>query len=320
MKRFFLILLCSCAMLFCKNREPLEPMYDHKGVDMRITKVVIPAAGYGTRFLPITKSIPKEMLPLFNKPALQNVIEESVASHVTDISLIVSKEKTAIRDYFTRDPEFEAMLKSVGKLNRLGDLPALIDQCNFSFINQPEMLGLADAISMAESTIHNEYFGVILPDMVVFDDQPCLKGLIEAAQKYEAIIIGVMEVPAEEMAAYGCIELGAQVADNLIEITDIIEKPKPGQAFSNLAIMGRYVFPPEIFNAFRSVPPLRGEIMLTDAIAYLAKQGHKVLAYKISGTCYDLGRPHGWLEANLRIGLESTEYGDYLRRAIAKLL
>ena len=286
---------------------------------MRVTKVVIPAAGYGTRFLPVTKAIPKEMLPIFNKPALQIVIEESVASGVTDISIIVSEDKEAIKNYFTRNTAFESMLKRAGKLDRLGNLNELIDQCQFSFINQPEMLGLAHAISMAKDHIDNEYFGVILPDMVVFGQDPCMQGLVQAAQKYEATIIGVMEVSAEEISAYGSIELGDKVEEHLIELTDVVEKPNPDKAYSNFAIMGRYVFSPVIFEAMEHIPLVKGEIQLTDAIAYLAKNGHRVLAYNISGKCFDLGRPHGWLEANLFVGLQSEQYAEYLRNVIRKI-
>lgn len=295
--------------------------YDQRGVDMRVIKVVIPAAGYGTRFLPETKSVPKELLPLLDKPVLQEVIEESVASEITDISIIVSEGKTAIQHYFTPNPQFDQILEKAGKLNRIESLNRLIDQCSFNFIDQPEMLGLAHAISMARPHIGNEYFGVILPDMVVFDEDPCMQGLVQAAQKYEATIIGVMEVPIAEISAYGSVKLGEQISENLIEITDLIEKPHPDKAYSNLAIMGRYVFSPAIFEAMEKVKPApNGEIPLTDAIVYLAQHGHTVLAYKIKGTCFDLGRPHGWLEANIFLGLQSPDYGDYIRRAITRMM
>ena len=287
---------------------------------MAITKVVIPAAGYGTRFLPITKAIPKEMLPLLNKPALQIVIEESIASDLTHFCIIMNDNKPAIKNYFTPDEPFRALLEKAGKLHYLKELSVLLEKSTFSYIAQPEMRGLGDAIQKAQSIIKNESFGVILPDMVKLDGEPCMKPLIEAAHEHNACVIAVMEVPLQEISSYGSIKVGKKLTDNLMEVTDIIEKPKPENAYSNYAIFGRYIFTPAIFKAIDETKPHAGEIQLTDAIALLAHQGHTVLAYKIEGNIFDLGRPPGWLAANLFLGMQSAEYGDQIRKLIGEVI
>ena len=183
------------------------------------------------------------------------------------------------------------------------------------------MLGLGHAIQMARPVINNELFGVLLPDMVVFADEPCMKPLIAAAQKHQATIIAVMEVPIQEISAYGSIKIGKKFSDNLMEIKDIVEKPSPQEAPSNMAILGRYIFTPAIFDAIEAITPhAKGEIQLTDAIALLARQGHKVLAYKVNGTIFDLGRPQGWLAANIFVGLHSPEYGEMVKKLVKEFI
>jgi len=294
---------------------------EQKGIDMTVRKVVIPAAGYGTRFLPITKAIPKEMIPLLNQPALQNIVEECNASGLHHINFIMNKDKPEIRKFFTSDFTFRSRVQKSGKGNLIEGIEKIISHSQFTYIKQPEMLGLGHAIMMAQPYIEKEMFGVALPDMVVFDTQPCMKPLVEAAQKHEAIVVAVMEVPMEEISSYGCIKIGAQLDDNLMEITDIIEKPKQQEAFSNLAILGRYVFTPAIFDAIEATAPhTSGEIQLTDAIALLARQGHKVLAYKVTGNVFDLGRPQGWLAANIFLGMQSKEFGAAVRELVKELI
>lgn len=274
-----------------------------KGVDMNITKVVIPAAGLGTRFLPITKSLPKEMLPLMNKPALQYIVQEALDSGVNHFCMVVSETKDAIKHYFSPDPTLHAHLAKHDKLYFTQELDEIIKQATFSYPLQREMRGLGDAILMAQPHIkENEFFGVMLPDDLMFcspEELPALKQLIDVAQREQAIIIAVMEVPMKDISAYGSIKIKSRLSDDIVEVEDIIEKPKPGEAFSNLAIVGRYIFSHHIFNAIEQTPPApNGEVQLTDAMVYLARNGHKVLAYKLKGTRFDTGRPEGWLAAN----------------------
>ncbi len=266
---------------------------------MNITKVIIPAAGLGTRFLPITKSIPKEMLPLLNKPALQYIVEEGLASGINHFCMIVSKTKPSIKQYFSPDKQLESQLTRINKIDRIKELNTVIEQSEFSYILQPEMRGLGDAVLMGKECMNNEYFGVILPDDLLFNSTPGIEQLKKVAQEHNTSVIAVVEVPKEEISSYGCVKIKNTLSDDLIEIEDVVEKPKPEEAFSNLAIVGRYIFSPTIFDAIEAIAPhAKGEVQLTDAITHLVKNGHKVLAYKIKGTRFDLGRPHGWLEAN----------------------
>lgn len=314
-----MLLSCMIAIPIAAIDYPI--IHEQKGLDMTVRKVVIPAAGYGSRFLPITKSIPKEMLPLLNQPALQTVIEESIASGLNHFCLVMNDNKPEIKDYFSYDFTFRSRVQRNGKGDLIADLEKLISHAQFTYIKQAEMLGLGHAIMMARPAIKKEMFGVVLPDMVVFDDEPCMKPLVQAAQEHGATVIAVMEVPMEEISSYGCIKIGKKFSDNLMEITDIIEKPQPEQAFSNLAILGRYVFSPAIFDAIDlTAPHASGEIQLTDAIALLARQGHKVLAYKVTGNIFDLGRPQGWLAANIFLGLQSPEFGEQIRESIKKMM
>lgn len=276
---------------------------------MNISTIVIPAAGFGTRFLPFTKSVPKELLPLLNKPAIQEIIEEGVRAGVFDFSIVISNEKRAIQDYLSPAPHRKQSLSRLGKGDLLAELDALINQCTFSFPLQREMRGLGHAILMAKENVKGGQFGVMLPDDLIFSKQPCMAQLAEVAKREAAAaVIGVMEVPPEEISAYGSIKIGTAIQRDIVEIVDIIEKPAPGKAFSNRAIVGRYVLPTAIFDAIETVSPTAsGEIQLTDAITYLIKQGHSVLAYTIKGTRFDLGRPAGWLAANMYVAEQLRE-------------
>ena len=266
---------------------------------MNISTIVIPAAGFGTRFLPFTKAVPKELLPLLNKPALQEIVEEGVHSGVKNFCIIISEEKQAIKSYFSHNEKLEAALSKTGKSGLLDSINQLIDHCTFSYPVQREMKGLGHAILMAKDCVKEDYFGVMLPDDIIVGDTPCMQQLIEVAQREQATVISVMEVPQEEISAYGSIKIGATINEDIVEVVDIIEKPKPEEAFSNLAIIGRYVLPIAIFKAIETITPqASGEIQLTDAITHLAQNGHKVLAYKIKGKRFDIGRPSGWLAAN----------------------
>ncbi len=286
---------------------------------MNIRKIVIPAAGFGTRFLPFTKSVPKELLPLVNKPALQQVIEEGLASDINNFCLIVNDNKPAIQDYFTRNKKLESALEKNNKQQLLQGINAIIDQSTFSYVIQQEMLGLGHAILLAKQTIGDEFFGVILPDDIIVSDPPCLKQLAKVAQEQQAIVIAVIQVPQEEISSYGIIKAGQTIENGLVEVVDIVEKPTAQQAFSNLAITGHYILSPAIFDAIEAiVPNTTGEIQLTDAIAHLIKNGHKVLALEIKGNRFDLGRPPGWFAANMYFGMKSHEYGKQIRDIVAQ--
>lgn len=269
---------------------------------MKITKAVVPAAGFGTRFLPWTKSIPKEMLPLLNKPAIQIIAEEIRDSNLSDCIIINAPSKHALVNYFKKSPDLEQFLQEKNKASLLSELDALLQKVSFSYIYQDQAKGLGHAILLAESAINDEYFGIALPDDIMISNPPGLAQLIAVAQKYNASVIAVQEVPQEAISAYGVVAVSHQLDELTFEITDMVEKPKPEDAPSNLAISGRYILSPAIFDALKEVKPsLGGEILLTDGMRAVLKGGERTLAYKIQGTRHDIGNPTGWLKANMHL-------------------
>jgi len=279
-----------------------------------ITKAIIPAAGLGTRFLPITKAIPKEMLPLLNKPAIQYIIEEGLASGITNFSLVTSKDKQAIADYFDYSPELSLFLKERGKSDLLTGLDRIIRNANFTYVRQPEPLGLGHAVWMARHTIGKEYFGIFLPDDIMINKKdPGLLQLIKIARQEKGSVIAVQEVPAECVSSYGVIAIKKQITPNLFQVSHMVEKPAQKDAPSNLAIIGRYVLSHKIFDSLNEISTYaEGELQLTDGISHMMKNNEKVFAYKIQGTRYDIGTPMGWLKANISMGLQTPEYAQSL--------
>lgn len=267
---------------------------------MKITKAVVPAAGFGTRFLPWTKSTPKEMLPLLNKPAIQVIAEEIRDSKLAECIIINAHYKQALVNFFKHSPELEQFLQEKNKISLVQELNELITQLSFSYVYQDEAKGLGHAISLVEEAVNNEYFGIALPDDIMISNPPGLAQLITVAQKYNASVIAVQEVPQEAVSAYGVVAVSQQLDDLTFEITGMVEKPKPQDAPSNLAISGRYVLSPAIFAALKDIKPtIGGEIQLTDGMLAMLKAGERVVAYKIQGTRHDIGNPTGWLKANM---------------------
>ncbi len=288
---------------------------------MKITKAIIPAAGLGTRFLPVTKAIPKEMIPLFNKPAIQEIVEECYASAINDLYFIISEQKEAIKKHFSKNESLLSLLQQNKKDYLITDLEKLINAIHIHYLEQREPKGLGDAILKARNEIGNEYFGILLPDDFIASERPTLASLMEIAQKEHASVIAVQEVPAHMLSSYGVISYTSLPSNThstpLHQITGVVEKPTPGSAPSNLAIVGRYVFSPDIFESLASIHASEGkELQLTDAIAHLIDSGHRVLAYTIQGRRFDTGNPVGWLEANLFYALQDPEHGA----AVKKLL
>ncbi len=278
---------------------------------MPISKIIIPAAGLGTRFLPITKTVPKELLPLLAKPALQEVVEEAIAAGIHDFYLVINEDKMAIKSYLTHPDDRHNRLKHNAS-SALKRLDALIASNNFHYLDQPEMRGLGHAISLAKNSIHDDFFGVILPDDLIFSDEPAIAQLMKKAERYKATIVAVMEVPRDQISAYGSIKPGNKIDDDMIEIIDIIEKPQPEKAFSNLGIIGRYIFTPAIFDAIAAITPLaRGEIQLTDAITHLAQTGHPVFAYKVKGQPLRYRPPRRMARSKYLCGTSFTRVWPY---------
>ncbi len=263
-----------------------------------INKCLFPAAGYGTRFLPATKSIPKEMLPILTKPLLQYGVEEAISAGMNTVAIVTSKYKKSIEDHFDTNTDIQNSINGSSKEELLKPLTNIIENCIFSYTRQLEMKGLGHAILTGETLIGNEPFAVILADdLCDSQNDSVLKQMVGLYEKYpNKCIVAIEEIPKENTHKYGVIA-GELIEDNLYKVNDMVEKPEPKDAPSNLAIIGRYILIPEIFNIIRDTKPGKGgEIQITDALLTLAKQG-KVLAYKFDGTRFDCGSMDGFVEA-----------------------
>jgi UTP--glucose-1-phosphate uridylyltransferase len=281
---------------------------------MEITKAVIPAAGLGTRFLPFTKAMPKEMIPLLNKPALQYIIEECYASEISNIVMITNKEKQAIANHFDYDVGLETILKEREKECLLTSLYKMLKHIHFTYIRQPEPLGLGHALWLARHTIGKEYFSVLLPDDIIVGKTPALAQMIRIARQEKASVIAVQEVPAEQTSSYGVISIKKQITPNLFHVSQVVEKPSQKDAPSNLAVIGRYVLSHKIFGALEEIEADKhGELQLTDGLTQMMHNNEKVFAYKVQGTRYDIGNPLGWIKAVIGCALQDPHYAPHIR-------
>ncbi len=285
---------------------------------MKIRKAVIPSAGYGTRFLPATKAQPKEMLAVLDKPLIQYSVEEAVGSGIEHIAVIVSRGKDALLDHFDRNPELEQFLKEKHKLEQLQEVERISGLADLHYIRQKDMLGLGHAILMAEEFVAGEPFAVLLPDDIFDCPVPCTKQLITAAEQYEASVIVLGRVDEEGTRKYGIIK-PHPVAERVFRVDDMIEKPGPDRAFSDLAIIGRYIFTPEIFQAIRDTEPdHRGEIQITDAIKLL-REKQPVYGYLFEGTRHDCGDKLGFLKGSVSLALKRPDYEEEFRAFLKDL-
>ncbi|WGG45418.1 UTP--glucose-1-phosphate uridylyltransferase GalU [Rossellomorea sp. DA94] len=278
----------------------------------KVRKAIIPAAGLGTRFLPATKAQPKEMLPIVDKPTIQYIIEEAVASGIEDIIIVTGRGKRAIEDHFDKSYELEETLAKKGKYEQLEEVQGISKLANIHYIRQKEPLGLGHAISCASRFIGDEPFAVLLGDDIVHSpENPCLKQLIDVYERYNSSVIGVQEVPEQEVSKYGVISIKQSGIDNgVFHINDLVEKPKVQEAPSNYAIMGRYVLRPEIFEILGSLKPGAGnEIQLTDAIKKL-NELQMVVGYEFDGDRHDVGDKFGFIKATLDFALERGDLRD----------
>ena len=263
-----------------------------------IKKCLFPVAGYGTRFLPATKAMPKEMLPIVNKPLVHYGVEEALDAGLFEIGFVTGRNKRAINDYFDTNYELENEISGSGKEALLSDIRNVIQKGTFSTTRQHEMLGLGHAILTGETLIGDEPFGVVLADDVCFgaDDQGVLSQMVSLYQQFRCTIVAIQEVPDDQVEKFGVIA-GDPIRDDLFRVTDMVEKPKKEDAPSNLAIIGRYILTPDIFNLIRKTPPGKnGEVQITDALLAQAKEGC-VMAYKFKGRRFDCGSISGFISA-----------------------
>lgn len=284
----------------------------------KITKAVIPAAGLGTRFLPLTKAMPKEMLPIFDKPAIQYIVEEAILSGIEDIIIVTGKGKRSIEDHFDNNFELEANLLKKGKFELLEKVRNS-SKIELHYIRQKEPKGLGHAVWTARKFIGNEPFAVLLGDDIVRSETPCLKQLIDQYDQKQSSIIGVQTVPEHQTHRYGIIEPAGR-NDRIYGVRNLVEKPLPGTAPSKLAIMGRYILTPEIFSFLEEQEiGAGGEVQLTDAIQKLNKL-QKVFAYNFEGKRYDVGEMIGFIRTTIEFALANKEYGSEIEEMMVELL
>ena len=280
---------------------------------MKIRKAIIPAAGLGTRFLPATKAMPKEMLPIVDKPTIQYIIEEAVASGIEDIIIVTGKGKRAIEDHFDYSFELEHNLTEKKKWKLLNEVRKSSEMAEIHYIRQKEPKGLGHAIWCARKFIGDEPFAVLLGDDIVEADVPCLKQMIDIYDTYQSSIVGVQPVEWDEVSRYGIVD-ASRVNDRVYQADALIEKPKPADAPSNLAIMGRYILTPDIFQLLEEqTEGVNGEIQLTDALSRLSEQ-EQILAYHFDGIRHDVGEKLGFIRTTIHYALQNDELkGDLLR-------
>ena len=288
---------------------------------MKIKKAIIPAAGLGTRFLPATKAQPKEMLPIVDKPTIQYIVEEAVASGIEDIIIVTGRTKKSIEDHFDKSVELEMELEKHGKDELLEIARSVSEIANIYYIRQKEPKGLGHAVLTAKTFIGDEPFAVLLGDDVITSEVPCLKQMMDMYEQYESTILGVQTVAEDQVNKYGIVQ-GAQVSDRIYTVENMVEKPKIGEAPSNVAVLGRYIITPAIFPLLeKQEAGAGGEIQLTDALCKLAGQ-EKMYAYDFIGRRYDVGSKIGFLQATVDFALDRADLRDefmtYLKEVVSK--
>ncbi|MFA5340662.1 MAG: UTP--glucose-1-phosphate uridylyltransferase GalU [Clostridia bacterium] len=278
----------------------------------RIRKAIIPAAGLGTRFLPATKATPKEMLPIVDTPAIQYIVEEAARSGIEDIVIISGRGKRAIEDHFDKSYELEDVLLKHNKLDELEEIRSISHMANIYYVRQKEARGLGHAIHCAKTFIGNEPFAVLLGDDLVYSEKPCLSQLIEAYEKYQSSIVGVQKVDMDKVSLYGIID-GDEIAPKVMKVKDLIEKPDKSSAPSNVAILGRYILEPQIFDILENQKPGKnGEIQLTDALKTLLGM-QDIYSFEFEGKRYDLGDKLGFVEATIEYALRREDLKQELK-------
>mgnify|MGYP001460018412 CR=1 FL=1 len=287
---------------------------------MKIRKAIIPAAGLGTRFLPATKAQPKEMLPIVDKPAIQYIVEEAIASGIEDIIIVTGRNKRAIEDHFDKSVELETMLHEKGNTELLRLVQDISNMVDIHYIRQKQPLGLGHAVLCARKFVGDEPFAVLLGDDIIDSDPPCLKRMIDLYERHGASIVAVQRVPWEDVDKYGIISPEDDSAQSYYRIADLVEKPDRESAPSNLAVIGRYIIHPDIFPLLEEVRPGRGgEIQLTDALRALNRH-QPMIAYPIEGKRYDIGDKFGYIEATIEFAMNRDDLRPQLKQYLTELV
>lgn len=284
-----------------------------------VRKAVIPVAGFGTRLLPVTKSVPKELLPVIDVPAIQVIVEECIASGIEEVIFITGRGKVGIEDHFDYHYELEKLLEERGQYDELEKVRRISSMIRTISVRQKKPLGLGHAIYCARDVIGDEHFMVLLPDDIISSDPPCTKQMLDVFEKYGEGVVSLMSVPEDEVSEYGIVD-GESWAPEMLRVRTLMEKPSEDIAPSNLAIIGRYLLPPVIFDYLaEATPDESGEIQLTDALAQLARE-KALIGYKFSGMRHDIGDKLGFLTANIEHGLQSDEIGEELKQYMREAL
>jgi UTP--glucose-1-phosphate uridylyltransferase len=285
---------------------------------MKVRRAVITAAGWGTRFLPITRSQPKEMLPVVDKPLIQYGVEEAIGSGIEQIIMVTSMNKRAIEDYFDRSSDLENFLERKGETALLAQMKRISGMVDICYVRQKEPLGLGQALLTAGKLIDDEPFALILPDDIIESEPPALKKMIAVFSKYQGSVIAVEKISGADTKKYGVIK-PEKIAPGIYQVLGLVEKPAPSAAPSRLGIVGRYILTPRIFEMLETTPPgAGGEIQLTDALQSLLKH-EKMFAYEVEGVRHDAGTPLGWLKANIALGLKHKSIGPELKKYLKTL-
>jgi UTP--glucose-1-phosphate uridylyltransferase len=286
---------------------------------MQVKKAVIPAAGMGTRFLPATKVQPKEMLPIVDVPTIQYVVEEAVRAGITEILIITGRSKRAIEDHFDKSVELEALLEQKGKHKELAEMQRISNLADIFYVRQKEALGLGHAVACARNFVGNEPFAVLLGDDIVYAGVPVIGQLIDIYNRKGGTVLGCQRVGLDNIQKYGAVD-AEDFSEQVVRVRSLVEKPKPAEAKSDLAVLGRYVIDPEIFDVLKETPPgAGGEIQLTDALNLLAQQ-QPVWAYSFEGRRYDVGDRLGYIEATLEYALRRDDLAPHLKAYLKNLV
>lgn len=285
----------------------------------RVRKAVIPAAGLGTRFLPFSKAVPKEMLPVVDRPVIQYVIEEAVDAGIEDILVITSRHKKVLEDHFDRLVDLEAALEAKGRLEDAAEIKALAELAQIHYVRQGEALGLGHAIGTARNHVGHEPFVVLLGDDIMHPRAGVLKGMLDTYDRHQCSVVALMEVPKDEISSYGCAAAEPTADPRVVSVGELVEKPAPEVAPSNLAIMGRYLFTPAIFDHIDATPPgVGGEIQITDAMVRLMVD-EPLLGYTFSEGRFDTGKKIDYLRAVVELALERPDLGPAFREILAEV-
>jgi UTP--glucose-1-phosphate uridylyltransferase len=286
---------------------------------MKVRKAVITAGGWGTRFLPVTRSQPKEMLPLINKPLIHYAVEEAINSGIEQVILVTALGKNAIEDYFDRSFELEYFLGQRGETELLEEMRKISNMVNICYIRQKEQLGLGHAILATADVVGREPFAVLLPDDIIDSRVPALKQLLTVYERYQTNVVAVERVSGQDTVKYGIVE-PKKISERLHQVLSLVEKPEPPDAPSNLGIVGRYILMPEVFDTLKVTRAgKKGEVQVTDALQLLLKE-QKIIACEFEGVRYDTGTPQGWLEATIALALNHPDLGPQLREYLRDLL